>query len=136
MTLPISRRIALGALFVANLAILHGCDSKPRTVTVTGSVTRGGQPLPVSKTGYVQIMLLPDVGADMQYTTRVGRCEADGTFSIPEVSPGKYKIGVEQFDPNPQIDKLNGAFRAGDGKIVRDVDGKTPINIDLAKPKQ
>jgi hypothetical protein len=136
MTLPMSRRFVHWALLLAILAIMHGCDSKPRTVTVTGSVTRGGQPLPVSKTGYVQVMLLPDVGADEQYTTRVGRCEKDGTFMIPEVQPGKYKIGIEQLDPNPQSDKLNGAFRAGDSKIIRDVDGKTPINIDLAKPGQ
>ena len=135
MTLFMWRRFAHWALFLAIVAILHGCNSKPSTVTVTGSVTRSGQPIPVSKTGYVQIMLLPDVGADEQYTTRVGRCENDGKFVIPEVKPGKYKIGVEQLDPTPQSDKLNGAFRAGDSKIIRDVDGKTPINIDLAKPQ-
>jgi len=129
-----SRRFAHWAGLLAILAIFHGCDNKPRTVTVTGSVTRGGQPLPVSNTGYVQIMLLPDVGADEQYTTRVGRCEKDGTFQIPEVPPGKYRIGVEQLDPNPQTDKLNGAFRAGDSKIKRDLDGKAPVLIDLAKP--
>jgi hypothetical protein len=133
MTIPMSRRLThwVGPLVV--LAIVFGCESKPRTVTVTGSVMKGGQPLPVSKTGYVQIMLLPDVGADEQYTTRVGRCENDGTFSIPEVPPGKYKIGIEQFDPNPQIDKLNGAFRAGDSKVVLNIEGKAPINIDLGK---
>src|SRR5688572_33427947 len=103
--------LLLRVSLLATLAIFHGCESKPRTVTVTGSVTRGGQPLPVSKTGYVQIMLLPDIGADEHYTTRVGRYENDGTFLIPEVPPGKYRIGIEQFDPNPQIDKLNGAFR-------------------------
>jgi hypothetical protein len=125
--------LMLRVILLAALANFHGCESKPRTVTVTGSVTRGGQPLPVSKTGYVQIMLLPDVGADEHYTTRVGRCEKDGTFAIPEVPPGKYRIGIEQFDPNPQIDKLNGAFRAGDSKVIREIDGKTPIDIDLAK---
>ena len=134
MTLSMSRRFAPWVGWLAILAFVHGCGTKPRTVTVTGSVTRGGQPLPVSKTGYVQIMLLPDVGADEQYTTRVGRCEPDGTFQIPEVPPGKYRIGVEQFDPNPQIDKFNGAFRAGDSKIIRDIDGKAPLTIDLAKP--
>jgi hypothetical protein len=134
MTLAPSRRLLQLALLVLILVTLYGCDSKPRTVTVTGSVTRGGQPLPVSNTGYVQIMLLPDVGADEQYTTRVGRCEKDGTFQTPEVPPAKYRVGVEHFDPNPQIDKLNGAFRAGDSKIIREIDGKAPITIDLAKP--
>ena len=135
MTLPISRRFVHWVGWLAVVVIFHGCESKPRTVTVTGSVVRGGQPIAVSKTGYVQIILQPDVGADEQYTTREGRCEKDGTFKIVEVPPGKYKIGIEVLDPNPQIDKLNGAFRAGDSKIIRDVDGKTPINIDLAKPQ-
>src|SRR4249919_879703 len=99
-----TRRTVL-AVTLMILALPAGCNRKPRTVTITGSVLRGGQPIAVSNTGYVQIMLLPDVGADEQYTTRVGRCEKDGTFSIPEVPPGKYKIGIEQFDPNPQTDK-------------------------------
>jgi len=129
-----SRRLALSIGLAAVLAIFHGCESKPRAVTVTGSVLRGGQPLAVSKTGYVQIILQPDVGADEQYTTREGRCEMDGTFKIVEVPPGRYKIGVEHLDPNPQIDKLNGAFRAGESKIIREIDGKAPIHIDLAKP--
>ena len=135
MTIHMSRLSAYWFGLLAVIAIFLGCEQKPRTVTVTGKVTRAGQPLPVSNTGYVQIMLLPDVGADEQYTTRVGRCEKDGTFLIPEVAPGKYKIGVEQLDPNPQSDKLNGAFRAGDSKMIRDIDGKTPLEIDLTKPQ-
>jgi hypothetical protein len=134
MTIHMTSRQARWIGLLALLAICHGCDNKPRTVTVTGSVLRGGQPIPVSNTGYVQIMLLPDVGADEHYTTRVGRCEKDGTFTIPEVPPGKYKIGIEQFDPNPQTDKLNGAFRAGDSKLIREIDGKSPLMIDIAKP--
>jgi hypothetical protein len=133
MNLQMAQRSVL-AVTLMIFASAFGCNQKPRTVTVTGSVLRGGQPIAVSNTGYVQIMLLPDVGADEQYTTRVGRCEKDGTFTMPEVPPGKYKIGIEQFDPNPQIDKLNGAFRAGDSKIICDVDGKTPLHFDLAKP--
>src|SRR5262249_53518963 len=114
--------------------LVFGCN-RNRNVTVKGSVVRGGQPLTVGPTGYVQVTLQPDVGADEQYTTRVGRCEKDGTFTIFEVPAGKYKIGVEQLDPNPQSDKLNGAFRAGDSKLIREIDGKTPLTIDLAKPE-
>lgn len=135
MTHHVTRRQALWVALLALAAISPGCNRGPQTVTVTGKIVRGGQPIAVGPTGYVQVMLLPDVGADEQYTTRVGRCEKDGTFVIPEVQPGKYKIGVEQLDPTPQSDKLNGAFRAGDSKIIRDVDGKTPIEIDLAKPE-
>ena len=117
---------------IAALLFSPGCNQQ-RKVTVTGSVVRNGQPIPVSATGYVQITLMPDVGSE-EYTTRQARCEKDGTFKIVEVPPGKYKIGVEQWDPNPQIDKLSGAFRVGDSKVIRDIDGKAPLNIDLAKP--
>ena len=132
--LCLSRRQAVLVGLVAILVLCSGCDRR-RLVTVNGSVLRNGQPLACGPTGYVQVTLQPDVGADEQYTTRVGRCEKDGTFKIPEVPPGKYKIGVEQFDPNPQTDKLNAAFRAGDSKVVREIDGKTPVNIDLANFK-
>jgi len=123
----------LTGLLTASL-IFASCNQK-KLVTVTGSVLRNGQPLVCSSTGYVQITLVPDVGADEAYTTRVGRCEKDGSFEIPEVPPGKYKIGVEQFDPNPQTDKLNAAFRAGDSKVIREIDGKAPLDIDLANFK-
>ena len=95
---------------------------------------RSGQPIACSQTGYIQITLIPDVGADEQYTTRQARCESDGSFKIVEVPPGKYKIGIEQWDPTPQVDKLSGAFRPGDSKVISDIDGKTPLAIDLAKP--
>jgi hypothetical protein len=131
MSFHSTRSAVLTAALLA-LSLALGCQ-KESTVTVTGRVVRGGQPIPVSPTGYVQIMLLPDVGADEHYTTRVGRCESDGTFTLPEVPPGRYRIGIEQLDPNPQTDKLNGKFRAGDSKVVRDIDGKTPVEIDLAK---
>src|SRR5439155_26847152 len=123
-----SRQAVLAGLLVI-VFVGEGCNRR-RLVTVTGSVVRGGQPIAVGPNGYVWVTLQPDVGADEQFTTRGGRCEKDGTFKIPEVLPGKYKIGVEHFDPNPQTDKFNGAFRAGDSKIIREIDGKTPINID------
>jgi len=131
MPARISTRTSL--LVLTALLLLAGCNQKG-TITVTGSVLRGGQPIACSPTGYVQVTLMPDVGAGEQYTTRQARCEKDGSFKIVEVPPGKYRIGVEQWDPNPQIDKLSGAFRPGDSKVARDLDGKTPLNIDLAKP--
>src|SRR5437868_3065730 len=127
--LPVIRAWASIGL-VAALLLATGCNLQ-RKVTVTGRVLRSGQPISVSPTGYVQVTLMPDVSGQ-EYTTRQARCEKDGTFKIVEVPPGKYKIGVEQWDPNPQIDKLSGAFRVGDSKVIRDIDGKAPLNIDLA----
>ena len=50
------------------------------------------------------------------------------------MKPGKYKIAVEHLDPTPQTDKLEGAFSESKTPIVRDIDGKKPIEIDLAHP--
>lgn len=127
------QRQALLVGLAVTMLLSPGC-SKQRTVTVGGSVVRNGQPITCSPTGYVQVMLIPDLDASQDYTTRQARCEKDGSFKIVEIPPGKYKIGVEQWDPNPQTDKLQGAFRAGDSKIVRDIDGKSPLNIDIGKP--
>lgn len=112
---------------------LAGCGG-PKNVTVTGHILRSGKPLPLSKTGVVQITLMPDVGPDQEYTTYVGRCEPDGSFKIEDVPPGRYRIGIEHLDPSPQDDQLRGAFRAENSKIVREIDGKAPLQIDLAKP--
>ena len=123
--------LAIGLYAV--IVFTSGCKQENK-VTVTGSVVRGGQPIACSANGYVQVILQPDVDAGEQYTTRTARCEKDGTFKIIEVSLGKYKVGIEQLDPNPQIDKLKGEFRAGESKVIRDIDGKAPLTIDLAKP--
>jgi hypothetical protein len=124
------------ALLVGLVAISFldaGCN-RNRNVTVIGTVLRSGQPIPLSRTGVLQITLMPDVGPDEQYTTYVGRCDETGKFEILDVPPGRYRIGIEQLDPTPQTDKLNSAFSYGNSKFVRQIDGKSPINIDLAKP--
>jgi hypothetical protein len=127
-------RPGLLAGLVALASLFCGCNRNPN-VNVEGTVLKNGQPIPVSATGYVQVTLHPDVGPDVPFTPRIAECDrATGKFEIREVLPGKYKIGVEQFDPNPQIDKLNSAFRADTGKIIREIDGKTPLTIDIAKP--
>jgi hypothetical protein len=126
------RAVAFGLLL--SLVVHAGCGKK-QNVTVTGTVLRGGQPLKVSPSGVLQVTLVPDMEGDENFTSAIAECDrATGAFKILDVVPGKYKIGVEQFDPNPQTDKFNAAFRADTGKIVREIDGKEPLTIDLAKP--
>jgi hypothetical protein len=109
-----------------------GCEKSP--VKVTGTVLRDKKPIPVSSTGYVSVILIPDVPPGTHYTTYPARCDADGKFELLDAKPGKYKIAVEVFDPDPQTDKLGGAYSPEKTTIVRDVDGKKPIEIDLANP--
>src|SRR4029079_9637687 len=100
------------------------------------AIVRNGQPLKLSPTGILQVTLKPDVSEGEQLTPKTTECDRNtGKFEIRDVRPGKYKIGVQQFDPNPQVDKLNGGFLPDKGKIVRDIDGKSPLTIDLDKPE-
>ena len=130
----IFRRPFLFSLLLTTVMALSGCGGGPKTVTAKGSVVKGGQPIPLSKTGVIQVILQPDVAADMQYNTYPGRCDAAGKFEIFEVPPGRYKVGIEILDPTPQDDKLRGEMTAPNSKIIREVDGKAPIDIDLSKP--
>ncbi len=115
------------------LAVGGGCA--PQLVTVTGTVVKGGQPIALSATGALQVTLIPDVPPDAAYTTYVGRCDpATGRFEVLEVPPGRYKIAIEQWDPNPMTDKLRGAFNAGNTKFVQEIDGKSAVAIDLDQP--
>ena len=116
------------------LLALIGCNSQPANVTVTGKVLQGDKPIAVSPTGVVQVTLLPDVPEGTEFTTYVGRCNPDGSFEVLDVPVGKYKVGIEQLDPTPMEDKLQGAHSVANTKIVREIDGKSPLVVDLAKP--
>ena len=126
------RRFGFAFIVLAVSLLATGCEPSPKKVT--GTVVRDGKPIPVSATGVIQVTLIPDVAPGTPYTPYIARCEPDGKFEFPEVKPGKYKIAVEQLDPSPQTDKLEGAFGKEKTPIVRDIDGKKPIEIDLAHP--
>jgi hypothetical protein len=127
------RTMAAGAVLLVVL-LLGGC-APPANVTVTGTILQGDKPIAVSSTGVVQVTLKPDVPEGTEFTTYVGRCDSStGQFEVLDVPPGKYKIGVEQLDPTPQQDKLQGAHSVNNSKIIREIDGKSPLMIDLAKP--
>jgi hypothetical protein len=129
------RNAAVAWLLMA-VVVCVGCGKKNNNITVTGSVLRNGQPLPVSKNGYVQVTIQPDSDPGKAFTPRLAECDkATGKFEIQDIPPGKYKVGIQQFDPDPTTDKLKGAFFVDTSKIVRDLDGKTPLDIDLAKPQ-
>jgi hypothetical protein len=118
-------------LLCAGLVLLAaGCGVK--NVNVTGTVLRDKQPIELSPTGALQITLIPDVPPGTPYTTYPGRADATGKFEVLDVPPGKYKIAVEQFDPNPMTDKLQGKFAADKTKIVKEVNGQAPLEVDLA----
>ena len=128
MKLSIRRSVAL-ALLLGLLAT--GC--KAGKVKITGKVTDKGAPIVLGKTGRVQVTLVP-AEASSKVTTYPGVAQPDGSFEIPNVPPGKYKVVIDAR-PTPQApDKLNNAFSTQNTKIIRDVDGKKPLDLDVSKP--
>jgi hypothetical protein len=108
-----------------------------------GKITRGGQPLQVDKArhgGYanVELVFVPLDRAGRQFTTKAGE---DGAFEVllPEgqtIPPGKYRIAVHQWNPQPKTDELGGRFSEQNSPIVRDITGgQQELVIDLASPK-
>jgi hypothetical protein len=126
------RSLRPAVVLAAGLLAL-GCGRGPRTVTVTGKVTRGGRPVVVSRTGSVQVTLVPVVRPGQPFSTYPGRAKGDGSFEIPDVPPGKYRAAVEVLDPTPQWDRLRGAFSPQNSRIILDLDGKVPLELDLAR---
>ena len=55
----------------------------------------------------------------------------DGTFEI-SMPPGKYVISLKLIDGTGDICK--GVFSAEKSKLIREVDGKEPLKIDVTKP--
>jgi len=134
MLLSRSRPLAFLALFLCSLVV--GCGGGG--VTPKGKLTKGGQPIKVSDKGMVQVRLIPSEGsADTTYSANVG---ADGTFTVvgpgnKPIPAGKYKIAVLAMDPYPTNDLLKGKFSEKTTSIVRDVNGSTPLDIDVDKPE-
>src|SRR5437016_10324476 len=129
-----SRRFRVAALLVLAV-VLSGCSvAGGRKVKVTGKVLNNGQPLKITEgKGEVRVTLLPVVEPGKPYDTFMGKAGADGSFEIPNVPAGKYKVGVEHLDPSPQQDQLHGKFSPLNTPIIRDLDGKEPLNVDVSK---
>jgi hypothetical protein len=119
-----------------------GCGGPvgPVTVSCEGTLLKDGQPLQVDKreigVGQVTLEFIPvgDTGPAPQ--TYGAQADAAGKFSLPGgVPPGKYKVAVRQWDPYPDNDKLQGAFSKEKTPLIREIDGKSPIQIELSKPE-
>lgn len=139
--------LALTAACTAILGCGSGNPSEGEVVIVRGKVTNAGQPLKVAHAdvgaGWVQVVFVKDAGqgaaagADQTYSTKAdeaGAFELKGRFGNG-IPPGKYRIAVRQWDPYPNKDGLQGKFSEQQTPIVREVDGKTPLEIDVSKPQ-
>lgn len=132
---------ALVAICVAMIGCPGGAGEEPR-VTVKGTVTRDGQPLPLdpamaaAKAARVEVGFLRETGGEDQsdFGATVD-AEPDGSFEI-EVPPGKYRIGVRYFDGQSQGDALQGKFDERNSPIIREITSETTdLKIELADPQ-
>jgi hypothetical protein len=83
------RWFSLGCVFSA-LVFLGGCDSKPKTVTVSGTVNLDGKPLPEGEVTLVNAAGLPPDVLPVK----------DGKFSGP-AKPGKVKVQIRVYKEGP-----------------------------------
>lgn len=106
-------RLAVCALVVAAAGCGGGGNSLA-PANVSGSVTKGGKPLPGGTIGFVT----PDGNT---YSTDIG---ADGTFSIKDVPDGELVVIVETESVNP--DRKSGAGTGKDAQKRNSVPQQQP----------
>lgn len=128
----------IGSLGVL-LLLVAGCGGPNigKPTTVAGKVAMAGQPMADVQVTFHALEKLP-----AEYRTRSAKTDASGTYSMPDVYPGEYRVMVEKFAAMP---KDPGAAPAnpvsGDNPLVKygaeselraKVDGtKTEFNFDL-----
>jgi hypothetical protein len=77
------RLLGLAAVVVV---IVSGCTGKGKKVTINGTISYRGQPVPSG--------ILRFVGPEGSHSAAV--IQPDGTFIITDVVPGEVKVGVTQ----------------------------------------
>jgi hypothetical protein len=125
--------------------VVAGCGGGEKTVPVRGRVHSAGEPLHVKGRdiglGMVQIQFYRlDEDGQQSTITAEAVANADGRFDAPGrqgrgIPPGKYRIAVRQWDPYPQVDKLQGKFDEKRSRVVREIPGEGDLDIDVSKPE-
>ena len=138
-------RLSWPALIFASLLLFSGCGgSDEGTVTVSGTLSNGGQPLTGSGTpntsdykGYQLAFLLQKDGKWEHYTSAV--VDESGKYSV-DLVPGKYKVIVGHAVGAPMpLPKAPGRdldlskFIGEKTPIELTVEGSTTFDIDVSK---
>jgi hypothetical protein len=126
--------LGFGIGFVLCVSVA-GCGK----VTVKGRILKGGKPIEISQKGMAHVSFYPSNRKESDppsYSSSLNR--EDGTFEIKDIPKGEYHVGVGINDPYPGADQLRGRYDGKESNIVRQVNGKDEIVIDLEKetPKE
>lgn len=120
-----------------------GCSSRYEvkgTVKVSGKVTNAGVPLEVQGRemglGMVAVGFCPlGDGKAMAVETASASVDSEGQFEVIDgIEPGKYLVTIRQWDPYPQVDKLNGKFDERNSRVIREITEDTEIVLDVSQP--
>jgi hypothetical protein len=110
--MSVSVRRALGpALVVVCWAAAAGCSRGPALVPVTGTLTKGGQPV-----ADVMIQLAPE-GGPADGKVAYGHADASGAFAMKTlphgdgVVAGTYRVTLQPDDGSPATRLVPGKFR-------------------------
>ena len=117
-------------LVACSLFVLAGC----KKCTVTGKITRGGQPLQwKTDEGMLLVIFAPQ---DRQKNKDIYRAESDskeGTYTLKAIPSGTYLVSIQLMDPPPLRDELQFAYGLNNSPLEYQVSGDMEINIDLPK---
>ncbi len=86
----------------------------------------------------VQLTFVPADGQGKKsYSAEVGE---DGSFTVAtdegqRIPAGKYRVVVEQWEPYPDVDRLQGKFNQQNSRVTREiVESTQELEVDLDKP--
>ena len=122
--------------------LLVGCGSEGTgVVAVKGRITNRGEAIQVNGLeiglGRVAVELYPlkPDGKPLE-DPFTASCDASGNFDVAGIDGsgipvGQYMVAIRAWDPEPQVDRLNGQYAFGKSELTQTIDGKADIMIDL-----
>lgn len=137
MTCRSFARVA-GAAWLA--CVFVGCSRGPAAVKAKGTLMDGPQPAKADKNFSIQLLLVPEVAAGVQFTTYPTILQDDGGFEFqgPDhsgVPVGKYRVRLSSMapTPSPRLRQYLKAFDKSDSPLTLEVkEGGGPLTLDVA----
>lgn len=122
-----------GLVLLTGLALLAGCGDNPKVVTVSGTLTRNGKPVP-----YLTIHFIPDGRASWGVSDESGRFSLKQDNKTPGALVGSHTVWVE-WRPASAKEEMNPkqANKPADLTAIQEKygsDKKSPLKIEITKP--
>jgi hypothetical protein len=116
------------SLACLGIMALSGCGSGSTKYTITGQLTKGGQPLIVGETTQIMLSFAPQIEGVSKSTYPASAKREDGTYVI-KLDPGKYKVNLIIADHGKSPPAVKSYL--GVNNAVYDVTENRVIDIDI-----